>query len=376
MLQDKFRPLPYQPSFEHPEPHEGQVEQKLRETMLGISKQVHADSRHAERGAHAKSHGIVHGTLTVAADLPAELRQGVFAKPGSYPVVLRVSTAPGDLLPDSVSTIRGMAMKIIGVEGERLPGSEADRTLDFLMVNGPTFQNKNAANFLRDVKPFAAMTDKATGLKKLFAFFMRGIERLLEALGGKGNKIRLMGGQLPTHPLGESYFTQVPHLYGEYFGKYSLAPVSSSLKALKDQTIDIKAGDNPLRQAVSSYFTGQGGEWDFCVQLATDIDAMPIEDAAKDWSQVESPYRPIARVKVEPQQSWIAGVTEQLNERLSFSPWHGIAAHRPLGSIMRIRKSVYELVSGFRRDRNAVPKREPQSIEELFGRRTEGQLTG
>jgi hypothetical protein len=69
--------------------------------------------------------------LEVDAGLPAELAQGLFAKPRRYPVVIRISTIPGDILDDSVSTPRGMAVKVIGVEGERLEGSENDVTQDF-----------------------------------------------------------------------------------------------------------------------------------------------------------------------------------------------------------------------------------------------------
>ena len=77
------------------------------------------------------------------AGLPAELAQGLFAKPRRYPVVLRISTVPGDILADSVSTPRGMSVKVIGVEGERLEGSENDVTQDFLLVNGPAFGSES-----------------------------------------------------------------------------------------------------------------------------------------------------------------------------------------------------------------------------------------
>ena len=86
-----------------------------------------------------KPTGILEGYLEVDADLPFELAQGLFATPGRYPVVMRFSTVPGDILDDSVSTPRGLSVKIIGVKGERLSGSEGDVTQDFLLVNGPAF---------------------------------------------------------------------------------------------------------------------------------------------------------------------------------------------------------------------------------------------
>jgi len=42
---------------------------------------------------HAKSHGLLQGELRVLDGLPKSLAQGVFARPATYPVVLRISTA-------------------------------------------------------------------------------------------------------------------------------------------------------------------------------------------------------------------------------------------------------------------------------------------
>ena len=59
---------------------------------------------------HAKSHGLLRGTLRVLDRLPPDYAQGLFAADGEYPVVLRLSTTPGDLLDDKVSTPRGIAI--------------------------------------------------------------------------------------------------------------------------------------------------------------------------------------------------------------------------------------------------------------------------
>jgi hypothetical protein len=72
------------------------------------------------RSVHVKSHGVLYGTITVESDLPAVLAPGLFSTDGSYPVVIRFSTLPGD----SISTPRGLAVEIVGVEGDRLHGSE------------------------------------------------------------------------------------------------------------------------------------------------------------------------------------------------------------------------------------------------------------
>ena len=90
---------------------------------------------HAVRTSHAKSHGLLKGELRVLEGLPPELRQGLFAEPRGYPALVRLSNVPGEILEDSVSTQRGMAIKILEVPGERLPGHDAP-TQDFVLDSG------------------------------------------------------------------------------------------------------------------------------------------------------------------------------------------------------------------------------------------------
>ena len=116
-------PVIYQPGFETRSPQEAETIAELIETLRSISETTLEDGGHALRSVHAKSHGLLQGELTVLEGLPPELAQGVFAKVASYPVVLRFSTTPGDILDDSVSAPRGLGIKLIGVEGERLPGA-------------------------------------------------------------------------------------------------------------------------------------------------------------------------------------------------------------------------------------------------------------
>ena len=71
----------------------------------------------------------------IESELPPELTQGLFARPGRHRVFMRISTNAGDILPDTISLPRGLALKVLDVEGERLPGAEGT-TQDFVMVNG------------------------------------------------------------------------------------------------------------------------------------------------------------------------------------------------------------------------------------------------
>jgi hypothetical protein len=358
-------PLRYQPSFESLEEDEAETTRELKEALHRISEIVHKDEGHAYRSVHAKSHGLLLAELKVLDGLPERLAQGLFARPGTYPVAMRLSTSPGDLLDDAISTPRGVALKIVGVEGDRVSGSEGDVTQDFLMVNGPVFSAPTAKAFLRPLKLLAATTDKAPGLKKVLAAALRGLETIVEKAGGQSATLKTMGGHPETHILGETFYSQVPVMYGPYMAKLSLAPVSPELVALTNAPLELKDKPDGIREAVLSHFARNGGEWELRVQLCTDVEAMPIEDASVEWPEDRSPYVTVARLSAKPQVSWSAARSAAVDDGMSFSPWHSLAAHRPIGSVMRVRKAAYEMAAQFRSAANGVSVDEPTRLASL-----------
>jgi hypothetical protein len=343
-------PVRFDPSFEVPEEDEAETIKDLVDTLRSISEKTFADSGRPLRSVHAKSHGLINAELRVLDDLPPVLAQGLFAKPASYPVVMRLSTTPGDVLDDNVSTPRGLAIKVVGVQGPRLPGAEGDVSQDFVLVNGPAFTTPDIKGFLKNLKLLAKTTDHAEALKKALSAALRGIESVIEKAGGKSPTLIALGGHPETHILGETFYSQVPLLYGDYVAKIHVAPISTALVALKDAPLDMTDKPNALREAVSSHFAYAGAEWEVRVQLLTNRETMPIEDASVIWPEDESPYVPVARISAAPQTTWSEITNEASDHQLAFSPWQGLAAHRPLGSIMRARKLAYEMSRHFRAD--------------------------
>jgi len=358
-------PILFDESLEHVEPDEAETTEQLIETLTKINQTTLEHEKHAHRSVHAKSHALLTGELIVPDDLPRELAQGIFAKPGRYPLVMRLSTVPGDILDDSVSTPRGMAVKIVGVEGERLPGSDGDVTQDFVLVNGPAFSAPNAKRFASTLKLIAATTDRAEGAKKALSAVLRGTERVIEAFGGRSPTLLALGGQPETNPLGDTYYSQAPLRFGDYVVKVSIAPHSPNLTALTDATLNVNGKSNGLREAMVNHFAEEGGEWDLRVQFCTDPETMPVEDASVVWPEEKSPYIDVARIVVPPQAAWNAARRAAIDDGLAFSPWHGIAAHRPLGSVMRARRLAYKVMAKFRAHHNNVSVVEPRSIKEL-----------
>ena len=354
----------YRPDLEQPDADEGRTGEGLREQVLKIAETTWRHGGHAQRGVHAKSHGLLNAQMIVDPNLPVVLRQGMFSAGGRYLVIMRFSTTPGDILPDTVSTPRGLALKVFGVTGDRLQG-DSGATQDFVLVNGKSFATPDAKRFLASLKALAASADKAEGLKKLVSAALRGGERFAEALGHESPTLKVLGGQPQTPILADHFFSQAPIRYGEYVAKVGVFPVSRELTELTGKPLKVDhRHPNALRQSVIDFFERQGGEWELRIQLCADLDSMPIEDASKVWPEEASPYVTVARIVAPRQRAWSQARAES-DEALSFSPWHGLIAHQPLGSIMRLRKAVYEASADFRRERNHLIAEEPRSFSPL-----------
>ncbi len=100
-------------------------------------------------------------------------------------------------------------------------------------------------------------------------------------------------------------------------------------------------------------------------QLCTNLKAMPIEDSTVVWPEDQSPYVTVARIVVPPQRGWSEARSKVVDDGFSFNPWHALAAHRPLGSINRLRRFAYEKSRQFRAWHTGQPTDEPRSLDRL-----------
>lgn len=352
-------PVRYTPDVEDPSPDEAETIDGLNAALREILETTSADYGHAVRSVHAKSHGILDGDLTVLPDLAPEYAQGLFATAGTYRVVIRISTNPGDILDDSISVPRGLALKVIGVHGGRLPGSEDNTTQDFILVNGPAFAAPDAKTFLGNLKLLGATTDRAEWAKKALSAVLRGSEAVIETVGLKSPMLMTMGGAPNVHPLGETYYSQTPFRYGDLIAKFALAPVSPNVTALTGEKIDTSGRRDAIREDVDAAASAASSEWEFRVQLCRDLDAMPVEDASVLWREEDSPFVPVARIVLPAQRSWTDEKVARVDDGTRFSVWTGLSQHQPLGSVNRVRRATYEMSAGFRSRVNRCPINEP-----------------
>ena len=355
----------YTDDVEKIEPGEKETHDKIIQVMTEGQNITREKYGKAVRISHAKAHGLLKGQLIVRDGLPPELAQGLFAKPGTYPVVVRLATAPGEFTDDSkLSTVRGMAIKVFNVEGPKLPPFEGIKTQDFVFDTGKEFITGGAKAFLQAFKPNAEIAPKLSdNVKGVVSTIARGTNAALNAVGLNSEKLDFYGHE-KIHPMAESYYSQTPFRYGDYIAKLGVVPSSPALKALVDEKFDPESPDT-LRQATVAYFKSNAAEFDFMVQLNADLDAMPIEDAMAKWPEEYSQYQSVAKLVLPIQDAYDPARENYVDGDLGFSPAHTLTAHRPLGSVNRARLAAYTALGTLRRRENGRPTAEPTSADQV-----------
>jgi hypothetical protein len=270
--------------------------------------------------------------FSVVPDLPKDLSAGVFKESRTFPVWVRFSNQNGTVSPDSKPDIRGVAIKLMGVEGEKLMQSDADETTqDFILISDSRFVTKNVEEFDGLVK---ALVGGKIAVGWYFLTHLRVLRNLMGSLRHHAN------------PLAIRYFSVAPYLFGDRAVKYSLTPRDpGQTKPPKDASSDF------LREAMAAQLSSRDAVFDFALQFQVDPYKMPIEDPGITWDEAISPFRNVARLTI-PAQVFDTPERNEFGDNLSFNPWRCLPEHRPLGGIGRARRQVYQALSKFRHERN------------------------
>jgi hypothetical protein len=328
---------------EYPEPDEQETIEKLIVLLRGVIEGRYLTGV-TTRDVHVKGHAAVRAEVTVEPGLPPELRVGVFKEPRTYPAWVRFSNSGEVPSKDIKGDIRGFALKLMGVEGQKLidPAQEMT-THDFIFLSTPVFLNKGAKDFCELVETGALNEKKTLGNRLAIARYFFIDHREVGAVLRKASR------KFPNL-LEIEWFSATPYMFGERAVKYVLKPhrpPTSELPKRPDQ--------NFLRERLVADLAREGAGFDFYVQPQTDPYKEPVENALVPW---ESPLYKVATVNIPRQEvGWPERM--QVPENFSFNPWRCLPEHRPLGSANRARKAVYLAISNFRRTRNGVPTTEP-----------------
>ena len=81
----------------------------------------------------------------------------------------------------------------------------------------------------------------------------------------------------------------------------------------------------------------------------------PVENPSIEW---KTQFSKLATISI-PQQEFSTDEMDTFAEHLSFSPWHSLQEHAPLGGINRARKVIYQASANKRHEKNQQPMQEP-----------------
>ncbi len=313
-------------------------ERLIKDMAVILQEKMAKDYREGqtERDAHPKNLACLQAEFIVEPNIPAGLKAGIFQFPQTYPAWIRISSSSGKIQSDKIKDVRGFAIKIMGVKGERFQRqNEEKETQDFILMSYPIMP-------LGTVKLFHEAVYYSIKWSPL-VFFSRLVASGNFHILNELRKAR----QNQTSPLDIRYWSTTPYLYGrDHSVKYSLVPTSH----LKSSLPPILT-DHYLTENMEKHLTAYEARFDFMIQVQKDPDRMPVEDAGVEWSERESPFIKVATLRIPP-QAFRTREREELAEDLSFSPAHSLIEHRPIGGLNRARVEIYRYLSEFRHKQN------------------------
>ena len=299
------------------------------------------------RDVHLKMHGLMRAEFSVPPDLPPELRVGLFATPATYHAWVRFSNSANEIKSDAKGDIIGIGIKLMGVPGRKMLDKQADApTHDLILISAPNFPSRTAGEFDALV---AAVIGNLWAKLSYFVTHPRVAWMLLSTMVKHANVL-----QIP-------YFSAVPYAFGDPAATPS-ARLAVKYVALprvpQPDRVPFDPPGNYLREAAARQLARGEAVFDFCVQFQRDAASMPIEDPSRAWSLALSPPRRVASLRIL-QQTFDTPEIDACGENLSYTPWHCLAEHQPLGEINHARRLIYETLSELRHERNHVPRSEP-----------------
>lgn len=390
---------------EYPEQDERKYYELLAEQVKIRMDNLYKDKERALRDTHSKSHAAVKGTLEIF-DIDEEaikrelsqrasltssqlnaisLKQGLLSLPKQYPVWLRFANGRFKVENDYVSDTRSMAVKVMGVEGERLEQSYESKTQDIIVHNSEFFFVKTIRDYYGF---FSAVVESDEATKKWL--FQHPIQFLALVKGTSSTPKSLLterywsssASALGLNPdFDASQTDRIPVEYPAVI-KYAFTPVSSEpphnriplqsrpgipklpfINRAKALGLDPNQPDNYYRDDIIQSLAKPDAQycWDFGIQFQTSPN-MSIDDTTITWKESESPFFTVGRLTVKHQ---IINFEKQFDfcENLRFSPWNGLVVHRPVGSINRLRGVVYPIVASYRHQKRGLVNQEPTGNE-------------
>ena len=288
------------------------------------------------RDFHPKMHSCVRARFEVSADVPEQLRSGIFSEVASYDAWIRFSNGAGSVDPDKKRDVRGLGLKLEGVEGPKLlEDPHGPGTQDFVLVSHPTFGIRSVAEF------YGIETARVRGPLSLLGHVLNPFDPHVRTMYLLISSLRKCPNILEAR-----FWSVTPYALGSAVVKYSVRPAATPTSRMPS-----RPDEDFLRERMVSQLAGEGVDLAFMAQIQTNPATMPLEDPSVVWDESVSPFQRIASIHI-PAQAFDTPERHQFGENLTFNPFHALAEDRPLGGANLARKIIYEEMSRYRRARN------------------------
>jgi len=317
---------------EYPEPNEAK---DTEEIINAVKKRLVRDYPPGKilRQFHAKMHACVKATFTVESNLPEKFQYGFLVPGKSYEAWIRYSNGSDKVAIDKKADLRGMAVKLLNVNGEFISNDTAlPQSQDFLLVTYPTLMSATVSDFKKNIIALCG------GKSSLILFALNpvnwaAIVRTLRSLKKHDNLFA------------EQYWSVSPYRLGkpDQAVKYSVIPTTKKISKPTD-----KNNSHFLRKVMQQNLESTTVTFDFMIQVQEDADKMPIENTCVEW---KSEFIKVATISIAP-QNFDTPERNSFGENLSYSPWHCLKEHQPLGGVNRARHAAYMEIAKFRLENN------------------------
>lgn len=267
------------------------------------------------RAFHAKTvAGILDAHFRVSPSLSPDLAHGILRPGATYDAIVRFSNAAGVPGPDGRRDLRGVALR---VQSEPV-------VQDFLLTNAPASHVRDGPQFMAAAMAGVAKSRPRALLELVRRVGLREALRILRALRqATASEVR----SLAT----EQFWSRAPYAVGRSAVKFTLVPLEPRAVASSP------SGDGYLRAELALRLREGPVRYRFAAQRYATPATTPIEDGTVEWT---TPHEEVAELVI-PQQE-LSAEADAAVEGLAFSPWNTSDGIRPIGSLNRVRKLVYE----------------------------------
>ena len=282
-----------------------------------------------QRGQHAKMNGCLNAVFTVRPDLPPNLQTGLFKIARDFDAAIRFSN--GSESDDGKPDLHGMAIKLFGVPGKKVLEVEAHAAeQDFILADNPVFFIRNASDYVLFLQDFASSAPQGKPPEKFISYLKENHPEDIPVFLGFRQQVQ-------HNPLTSTYWSQVPYAFGlteDTICRYRCTPINGA-------TEPTGAGSSPdyLRERMIERLSAGRDEvvFDFAAQFKKGADKSVIDNPTMQWNE---PFISLATIYIAP-QTFDTATQNRFGDNLSFSPWHALPEHQPVGEINDIRKAVY-----------------------------------